>query len=85
MIYVWQTDILGILSKIELIQDEYQKNSNQFTVNVRIYRVSRKTWVIDVLNKIFKNLVLFGFYNKMRRKKFKNIFGTLKKTFVKPN
>ena len=61
LIYVWQTDILGILSKIELIQDEYQMNSNQFTVNVRIYRVSRKTWVIDVLNKIFKNLVLFGF------------------------
>ena len=65
LIYVWQTDILGILSKIELIQDEYQMNSNQFTVNVRIYRVSRKTWVIDVLNKIFKNLVLFGFYSKM--------------------
>ena len=65
LIYVWQTDILGILSKIELIQDEYQMNSNQFTVNVRIYRVSRKTWVIDVLNNIFKNLVLFGFYSKM--------------------
>ena len=52
-----------------------------------IYRVSKKPGIIDLLDKIFKIIILFGFrhkYNKMWYKNLKTYFWNIEKKSAKP-